>query len=398
LLTCCRHALAQVHDGSPTGSRRRGRRRARERARFAAPGPPACAPGRPRAQSLTGCRHALAQVHDGSAKRLRLGRLLEAHRHVCVLGPVGVGKTFVSSALGHLACRHGYNVTFLRADPGGRLIEVHLRVRRPAGPLVAPRRLRTAWLPPHHRAGRDERRHHRSPDDDEQPLTSHRFFHLRWRNGPSVAPAQPFRDSFHLRWRKRSRVVPRALAQPVHRFFTCAGAAAPPLRWRPVHRFFTCAGAAAPPLRWRNRSTASSLALAQVLRASRWRDRSTASPLALAQLLRLLRWRNRSTPSPLALAQPLHRFPTTCRRNVRGQSRRRARAEARTTARALAHSDACCDAPSETRPPLPREGLPRFDGAPPASAAIRGKRPALCSAPPRPAFRSVRALSCCDAT
>ncbi len=43
-------------------------------------------------------------------------RFLEAHRHVVVLGPVGVGKTFVSQALGHIACRHGYNVRFLRAD------------------------------------------------------------------------------------------------------------------------------------------------------------------------------------------------------------------------------------------------------------------------------------------
>lgn len=43
-------------------------------------------------------------------------RFLEAHRHVCILGPVGVGKTFVANALGHLACRHGYNVMFARAD------------------------------------------------------------------------------------------------------------------------------------------------------------------------------------------------------------------------------------------------------------------------------------------
>jgi DNA replication protein DnaC len=43
-------------------------------------------------------------------------RFLEMHRHVCVLGPVGVGKTFVANALGHLACRHGYRVTFSRAD------------------------------------------------------------------------------------------------------------------------------------------------------------------------------------------------------------------------------------------------------------------------------------------
>jgi DNA replication protein DnaC len=43
-------------------------------------------------------------------------RFLEAHRHVVVLGPVGVGKTFVAQALGHIACRHGYHVCFTRAD------------------------------------------------------------------------------------------------------------------------------------------------------------------------------------------------------------------------------------------------------------------------------------------
>ena len=43
-------------------------------------------------------------------------RFLEAHRHVCILGPVGVGKTFLASALGHIACRHGYHVQFARAD------------------------------------------------------------------------------------------------------------------------------------------------------------------------------------------------------------------------------------------------------------------------------------------
>jgi DNA replication protein DnaC len=43
-------------------------------------------------------------------------RFLEATRHVVILGPVGVGKTFAASALGHIACRHGYNVRFTRAD------------------------------------------------------------------------------------------------------------------------------------------------------------------------------------------------------------------------------------------------------------------------------------------
>ena len=43
-------------------------------------------------------------------------RFIEAHRHVVVLGPVGVGKTFLANALGHLACRHGYHVLLRRAD------------------------------------------------------------------------------------------------------------------------------------------------------------------------------------------------------------------------------------------------------------------------------------------
>lgn len=43
-------------------------------------------------------------------------RFLETHRHVVVLGAVGVGKTFLASALGHIACRHGYRVRFQRAD------------------------------------------------------------------------------------------------------------------------------------------------------------------------------------------------------------------------------------------------------------------------------------------
>jgi DNA replication protein DnaC len=43
-------------------------------------------------------------------------RFIETHRHVVALGPVGVGKTFIAQALGHLACVHGYNVCFTRAD------------------------------------------------------------------------------------------------------------------------------------------------------------------------------------------------------------------------------------------------------------------------------------------
>jgi DNA replication protein DnaC len=43
-------------------------------------------------------------------------RFVEARRNVVILGPVGVGKTFLSSALGHLACRSRFTVRFHRAD------------------------------------------------------------------------------------------------------------------------------------------------------------------------------------------------------------------------------------------------------------------------------------------
>lgn len=43
-------------------------------------------------------------------------RFARAHKHVIVLGPVGVGKTFLASALGHIACAHGYQVRLVRAD------------------------------------------------------------------------------------------------------------------------------------------------------------------------------------------------------------------------------------------------------------------------------------------
>jgi DNA replication protein DnaC len=43
-------------------------------------------------------------------------RFLQAHKNVVVLGPVGVGKTFLANALGQLACKHKYPTRFVRAD------------------------------------------------------------------------------------------------------------------------------------------------------------------------------------------------------------------------------------------------------------------------------------------
>jgi DNA replication protein DnaC len=41
---------------------------------------------------------------------------LDRHEDVLFMGPVGVGKTFLASALGHAACRAGHHALFLRAD------------------------------------------------------------------------------------------------------------------------------------------------------------------------------------------------------------------------------------------------------------------------------------------
>ena len=43
-------------------------------------------------------------------------RFLEAGRHAVIVGPVGVGKTFLAHALGQLACRRGHSVLALTAD------------------------------------------------------------------------------------------------------------------------------------------------------------------------------------------------------------------------------------------------------------------------------------------
>jgi DNA replication protein DnaC len=43
-------------------------------------------------------------------------RFVDTHRHALLLGPVGVGKTFLAHALGHVACRRGLQVLAVQAD------------------------------------------------------------------------------------------------------------------------------------------------------------------------------------------------------------------------------------------------------------------------------------------
>lgn len=60
--------------------------------------------------------HASVTYDRKVLSELKSLRFIETNRNVVVLGPVGVGKTFVACALGHLACRAQYKVHFERAD------------------------------------------------------------------------------------------------------------------------------------------------------------------------------------------------------------------------------------------------------------------------------------------
>lgn len=62
---------------------------------------------------------------------LRLLRFIEQHHHVLIMGPVGVGKTMLAHALGHLAVQRAYSVHCESADKlfarlrGSRLDDTH---------------------------------------------------------------------------------------------------------------------------------------------------------------------------------------------------------------------------------------------------------------------------------
>jgi DNA replication protein DnaC len=57
-----------------------------------------------------------AEFDRGLLNELASLRFLESHHHVAIVGSVGVGKTFLAHALGHVACRRGHSVMALSAD------------------------------------------------------------------------------------------------------------------------------------------------------------------------------------------------------------------------------------------------------------------------------------------
>jgi DNA replication protein DnaC len=48
--------------------------------------------------------------------QLAQGEWIQQHLNILVLGPTGVGKTFLSSALAHAACRYNFNIRYYRTS------------------------------------------------------------------------------------------------------------------------------------------------------------------------------------------------------------------------------------------------------------------------------------------
>jgi DNA replication protein DnaC len=48
--------------------------------------------------------------------QLTQGEWISRHLNILILGPTGVGKTFLASALAHSACRHNFTVRYLRVS------------------------------------------------------------------------------------------------------------------------------------------------------------------------------------------------------------------------------------------------------------------------------------------
>ena len=68
-----------------------------------------------------GCRHRAARGLDrGLFQKLTSGEWIERHQDLLVTGPTGTGKTWLSCALGHRACRDNRSVLYQRVP---RLLE-----------------------------------------------------------------------------------------------------------------------------------------------------------------------------------------------------------------------------------------------------------------------------------
>ena len=53
-------------------------------------------------------------LHKSNMEQILNGDFLKSHKNVLISGSTGCGKTFLSCALGHLACMHGYSTKYFR--------------------------------------------------------------------------------------------------------------------------------------------------------------------------------------------------------------------------------------------------------------------------------------------
>jgi DNA replication protein DnaC len=49
-------------------------------------------------------------------QKLAAGDWLREHHHLVIIGPTGIGKSWLACALGHKACRDGFSVLYKRAS------------------------------------------------------------------------------------------------------------------------------------------------------------------------------------------------------------------------------------------------------------------------------------------
>ena len=78
--------------------------------------------------------HAPRGLDRALFQKLATCEWLRDHHHLVVIGPTGIGKSWLACALGHKACREGFSVLYKRGQPA---------IRRPCpgsrrGPTAAP--------------------------------------------------------------------------------------------------------------------------------------------------------------------------------------------------------------------------------------------------------------------